>query len=488
MSSSGGYGRMQRPPPVTAARIESFKAPPRPNSQAGVCGIGDSIVASLTCGGSLSCRRDEAPEIDIDGLDHPYGGVPPPEFEGGYDVSGANHTGIYSASKHPLVGDVLLRGQVWMLTEAAGCADRLERGELRLYPNGVSFHAEGKWGGSSSSSAQPTEAILEPFAFVRPVQKQSAALQEAIAPLPSAKMFAITLYLKSKTLFFGVSGRNETKAQDSCMQWVRYIALCMRWVTESLFARGSCFQAAPGPPAARGGFGCDRLMAGYLLQSENSGEFVRIVFVELHPPRDAKACLLLYDDSACSTEPCQEVTIDARTPCYEKVGHDCSCFCVGHLHLSARTVFERQIWLRSVANLKVKLQSRGPDPRSEELSIWREAINDHIRENAKKLRNQVCMSSTGTRPGLADEYYRNRDSLDDNSPVLRGSEDTVDKEMDILEAAEQLRGMPLLRQCSVDAITKHGAFDAGTEMWSSSMRAAGSTPVQTSSSFAAPGL
>merc|ERR1719310_2134235 len=153
-------------------------------------------------------------------------------------------------------------------------------------------------------------------------------------------------------------------------------------------------------------------MAGFLLYSESVkevGQVIRVMFVELYPPRDGKAWIVLYDGvPSGDSSPWQETMIDARTPCYEKVGHDCSCFCVGALQLSARTVFERQIWLRAVANLKVKLQSRGPDPRSDELCVWREAINEHIRENANKLRNQVHMGGSGARPAVADDLERTR--------------------------------------------------------------------------------
>merc|ERR1719506_3324 len=114
-----------------------------------------------------------------------------------------------------------------------------------------------------------------------------------------------------------------------------------------------------------------------------------MMYVELQPPRQGKSRVVLYEDLAGGREVDKEVLLDARTPSYEKVGVDCSCFCVGSLQLSARTVFERQVWLRAVQNLKVKLQARGPDPRSEELSQWREAINEHIRENAGKLKNKM---------------------------------------------------------------------------------------------------
>merc|ERR1719506_2637151 len=117
-----------------------------------------------------------------------------------------------------------------------------------------------------------------------------------------------------------------------------------------------------------------------------------MMYVELQPPRQGKSRVVLYEDLAGGREVDKEVLLDARTPSYEKVGVDCSCFCVGSLQLSARTVFERQVWLRAVQNLKVKLQARGPDPRPHELDTWREAINDHIIENAGKLRNKLHMN------------------------------------------------------------------------------------------------
>eukprot|EP00927_Polykrikos_kofoidii_P019566 TRINITY_DN19163_c0_g1_i1.p1 TRINITY_DN19163_c0_g1~~TRINITY_DN19163_c0_g1_i1.p1 ORF type:complete len:594 (-),score=105.48 TRINITY_DN19163_c0_g1_i1:45-1826(-) len=470
-----GYGRPLGPHGVSRpTRIDQFN-PPRSSGQANFCSLGQGLAASFGCG----LGKDEALEIEVDRLDRQALGAEverPPEFTGGLDgaLSGDFgdeaeedlQPGVYNTTAQPLLGEVLRRGQMWMLSEA----DVVERGELMLYANGVCFRRDSsQWGGSQGgSSSSTTEAILTPFAFVRPVAKQSAALQEAISPLPYAKMFAVTFYLEGRTLFFGVTGGDETKATSTCMRWVRDLGLSIRWVTESLFTRGSCFQAAPGPPRARGGLGCgcDRIMAGYLLQSENSGEIVRVVFVEIHPPREGKAWMFLYDEGACSTSPWQEALIDARTPCYEKVGHDCSCFCVGGLQLSARTVFERQLWLKAAANLKVKLQSRGPEPRPEELAQWRESINDHINDNVSKLRNRVWAPKIGSNigidgalrietragPGREGGGESSLGNLIEAASARdgggEGSLSSLGEEMkDLANVAERLRGVPLLTRC-----------------------------------------
>jgi hypothetical protein len=313
-----------------------------------------------------------------------------------------------------------------MLVESAVGAEVVERGELSLFANGIRFEREDQPVGDQGAAL---EVLLVPFSFVRPVAMQSTALQDALSPVPFSKILSVTLYLEGRTHFFCFGAWEEQQAQDLCTGWVRDVARSIRWVTESLFTRGSCFQTAS-PNADEES---NQLMAGYLLHSD-PGEIVRMMYVELQPPRQGKSRVVLYEDLAGGREVDKEVLLDARTPSYEKVGVDCSCFCVGSLQLSARTVFERQVWLRAVQNLKVKLQARGPDPRPHELDTWREAINDHIIENAGKLRNKLHMNDhrgtcAATPRGEATDIAGTAESAA------------------LARTAEELRGMPLLRRC-----------------------------------------
>lgn len=405
---------------MPAQPIESF--PTQIRAPRGVCG-----AESRICGvGSIGCGRffDDPTEIDLDRVPRRQV-TPPPEFTRGDQLGGRTSglPAVYStAGPQPLLGEVLRKAPVWMLVESQAGGEAVEHGDLQLYANGLRFQREeSSWG-----QENPTlDVLLVPFSFVRPVAMQSAALMESMSPVPFSKILSVTLYLEGRTHFFCFGGWEEHEAQGCCMQWVNDISRGIRWVTESLFINGSCFQTAS--PTAEDD--SNRLMAGYLLHSD-PGEKVRMLYVELQPPREGKARVTLYDDFACSGEIDKEAVIDARTPSYEKVGAECSCFCVGSLQLSARTVFERQLWLRAVQNLKVKLQSRGPDPRAEELNSWREAINEHIRENAGKLKNKTHIND-----------HKGTSAVVSNSEFLEGEAAAVSR------SAEKLKGTPLLKRC-----------------------------------------
>ena len=50
------------------------------------------------------------------------------------------------------------------------------------------------------------------------------------------------------------------------------------------------------------------------------------------------------------------LTIDAICSVTERLGVDCSCFSINDYHFAARSVAEKQLWLRAISNLKVKLR------------------------------------------------------------------------------------------------------------------------------------
>jgi len=462
------YGYFSKEPQLAhPARIDRYRAPPPPTRitskpSGGLCSLGGGLFASLGCG-----KAEDGPEIEIDALERQYDAdnAPPLPAEFSGDFCGAHDSsmlGIYSTSNsQQFAGDVLRSGQVWMITEEPEEVEVVERGELLLYANGLSFRQDKVWGGSSSSR-MTVPVVLQPFAFVRPASKHNEQLQRAA---PYAKIFAISFYLTNRTVFFAVSGTDDGNANGACLRWVRDVSLSIRWVTESLFARGSCFQASPGPLVSSPEFGAGRLMGGYLMHSETSAhsevdyDTVRSIFAELHPPREGKASLVLYDEADCNKSPRHSLVIDSRTACYEKVGHDCSCFCVGTLQFSARTVLERTLWLRAIANLKVKLQSRGLDPKPDELVVWRQAINEHIHENVNKLKNRIFVPEFGSRSTLDESSAssfpcKSPGSHQSNPWAMDGDDkgifDTVQDGpllRDLEETAHRLRGLPLLRRC-----------------------------------------
>merc|ERR1711871_1287109 len=100
-------------------------------------------------------------------------------------------------------------------------------------------------------------------------------------------------------------------------------------------------------------------------------------YCELHPQHDHQAKLVLYENASCTVF-IADVHITVSSICQEKEGVNCSCFCVEEHVFSTRTVTERKLWLRAIANVKVKLVNHAPSPLPEELQNYRKAIKGHI--------------------------------------------------------------------------------------------------------------
>merc|ERR1712226_710118 len=73
-----------------------------------------------------------------------------------------------------------------------------------------------------------------------------------------------------------------------------------------------------------------------------------------------------------------DIIITESSVCCDVVGINCSCFIVDCHHFASQTPSERKLWLRALSNVKVKIQSRAPNPDAEELAHYRDSIREHI--------------------------------------------------------------------------------------------------------------
>jgi hypothetical protein len=101
---------------------------------------------------------------------------------------------------------------------------------------------------------------------------------------------------------------------------------------------------------------------------------------------------MLYENELCQT-PIMDIYISERSICCEKVGINCSCFCIEDHQFSTRTLSERKLWLRAISNVKVKLQNRAPTPTGEDLKHYRLAIKEHINTIKATLEGQAPMDA-----------------------------------------------------------------------------------------------
>jgi len=282
-------------------------------------------------------------------------------------------TGLLSYSvavDQPLRGVPIREGQLWYLS----AEEKVEPVTFTLYVNGFSFVHEG----------HEVSTSLSPFSLVRNCKFQS---NYSNLNLYDFKIFKVSLFTHGICYYYGVRGADERQAEEERSRWVLDISRAMRLVTQSLF-----------PPFS---ISCDplesvatthrRLMAGYLIHHDDLC-VASVLYCELHPQCEDQAKLVLYENELCQT-PVLDIFISERSICCEKVGINCSCFCIEDHQFSTRTLSERKLWLRAISNVKVKLQNRAPAPTPEDLKHYRMAIKEHISTIKATLEGQAPMDA-----------------------------------------------------------------------------------------------
>mmetsp|Transcript_3653 Transcript_3653/g.7998 ORF Transcript_3653/g.7998 Transcript_3653/m.7998 type:complete len:413 (-) Transcript_3653:147-1385(-) len=269
-----------------------------------------------------------------------------------------------------LRGVPMREGELWYLA----AEERVEPVTFTLYVNGFSFMHDG----------QEVSISLSPFSLVRNCKFQSNFSNLNLAQY---KIFKVSLFTQGICYYYGVKWEDERQGEEERSRWVLDISRAMRLVTQSLF-----------PPFA---ISCDpvdavsttntRLMAGYMIHHDDMVS-ASVMYCELHPQADDAAKLVLYENELCHTI-VMEIYITERSICCEKVGINCSCFCIEDHQFSTRTLSERKLWLRAISNVKVKLQNRAPPPSHEDLRHYRLAIKDHISSIKATLEGHAPMDA-----------------------------------------------------------------------------------------------
>lgn len=244
----------------------------------------------------------------------------------------------------PLYGDAVQSGDVWHYSPEHG--KKFQRVTLSLHSNGFAIRPHGK--GACITIA------MSPFALVHAVKLHSAA---ADADNPTMLFFKVLVFHHGSLHFFGADG--ETAEKDRA-QWVANIARTHREFAKSLFP---CFALSTGPlPGAD--YSSTRLLAGYLLQCE--GPQVSLMWCELHLRFDGTC---VFDGFAAKGGDAPSVlglSVESGTQISKAQGCDNGCFTLAGCNFAARTCAEKELWLRVIQNVKVKILHRTPDPKLSE--------------------------------------------------------------------------------------------------------------------------
>lgn len=266
-----------------------------------------------------------------------------------------------TAFSQPLRGVPIREDSLWLLSVENDSVREVSKITMSLYINGFSFIYK-----------EIERAFsLSPFTLVRPCRFYNDKRGIDVAGF---KCFKVGLFAAGALLYFAVAAQeDERRAEEERQRWAVDISCAVQLVTQSLFPSYavSCDPLEAVSQTKR------RLMAGYLIAGPTPHSAV-LLFCELQPQSRGQARLALYETEGCGSF-VRDIFITEDSACMEKVGLNCSCFCVGEHLFAARTPEERRLWLRVISNVKAKLRNRAPSPTDLELRQYRASIKEHLR-------------------------------------------------------------------------------------------------------------
>lgn len=235
-------------------------------------------------------------------------------------------------------------------------------------------------------SMRPCTVLLFSSGFYAVARDSGAVCSHAWSPFavlskspgaPSNESFAFALSNPAQggSFHFATSG---VDAESRCEHWLASLS-------DALFAsRKTAFPpyAVAVEPLEAIPSTSKRILASYLLlrgPSSGTGGSVETSapYCELHAHYQGFAKLVMYEDENC-TRHFFTMQINGNVRLFEREGISCCSFSVDGRSFCARSPQERQLWIRALTNVKVKLQNNAPDPDSTELTMIRQAVLERI--------------------------------------------------------------------------------------------------------------
>eukprot|EP00931_Biecheleriopsis_adriatica_P004968 TRINITY_DN10654_c0_g2_i1.p1 TRINITY_DN10654_c0_g2~~TRINITY_DN10654_c0_g2_i1.p1 ORF type:complete len:452 (+),score=81.00 TRINITY_DN10654_c0_g2_i1:156-1511(+) len=259
----------------------------------------------------------------------------------------------------PLRGPPVKQGWVWYLVQNSDVEDDyFQKVYLSVYYNGISIRRR--------REHEPSISVAwSPFALVQACRLHNALADNA---QPLLRLFKISVFHHGLTHHFALYGEN---AADERARWVAEVSRALRIMTQSLLPP---YQLTT-TPLQGAGWTATRLLAGYMLLYDDMG--VTTVYSELHAHTDSSAGFAVYEDESCLVQ-VVHIAIDTHTTVSERIGVDCSCFGLGNHHFTTRSCAEKNLWLRAISNIKVKLRHWADAPSHADMRHYRSAVRDQI--------------------------------------------------------------------------------------------------------------
>lgn len=268
-------------------------------------------------------------------------------------------TTFATADADVLHGEPLCTGCILQLT----LGESIHEMRLELYVNGFSLTP---CGSAVDGQARRTCRVWSPFSLVEKCQVKTMQHSAYWA------VFKLTVFRKEgqdRCYYFATTGGNAYKERD---QWVDEMVAAISNVTQSLFPpHAITVSPIPGVAATY-----KRIMAGYLLQS-GAEDNVALLYCQLHAYSGGEAHFMIYRDEWCEHEVSSIVLCDTSIVSTRK-GTWCTVFGIDENRFCARSQEEKDLWLRAVSNVKVKLMFDAPDPTREELEVFRASVRDRV--------------------------------------------------------------------------------------------------------------
>lgn len=183
---------------------------------------------------------------------------------------------------------------------------------------------------------------------------------------------SLSMPARGRPLVLACKGAEAVEQRD---RWLRNMSTALRSHVGASFPE---FKISAEPlaqvPDTKG-----RILAGYLLLREDEHGPISVPYCELHAHCQGFARLAFYSDESCERL-ILNLAVSEKSRIFERVGEDCSCFAVDGHSFCARSVQERQVWLRALSNVKVKLANGAPDPSPTDLEAFREAVRERLEQ------------------------------------------------------------------------------------------------------------
>lgn len=267
-----------------------------------------------------------------------------------------------TSEDEPLRGAPIRSGGILQLK----LGEAIEDIQLTLYINGFSRQPQNPRD-AAQMQAEAYGRTWSPFSLVEKCQVKTMQHSSLWA------VFKLTVFRQEghdRYYYFATTGKDAFKERDV---WVADIANAIRQVTLSLFPpHAITVRPLPGMHSTE-----SRIMAGYLLRSQAEADRVSLFYCELHAYSAGEARLSIYKDEWCEREVgC--VSLTDQTVVSTRKGSYCTVFGIDQHRFCARTCDEKELWLRAVSNIKVKLMFDAPDPTTEDLAVFRAAVLERI--------------------------------------------------------------------------------------------------------------